>query len=254
MALPRIIPVLLLNEDGLVKTIKFKNPNYLGDPINAVKIFNDKLADEIIILDITASMLGGKPNFGLIEDIGAEAFMPFAYGGGISSIEEGLRILKAGAEKLILNSIVLQKEEVIRELSKLIGSSSTVVSIDIKKNLFGRYKVFSQRGSKNMNLDPIEHAKRMIEFGVGEIFLNFIDLDGMMCGYDMGYSKLFAQSLDVPVVVCGGSRSYDDFTDMFRNTQVSGCAAGSVFIYNGPLRGYLINYPNVEELSDKLKL
>lgn len=254
MALPRIIPVLLLDVDGLIKTTKYKHPIYLGDPINAVKIFNDKLADEVIILDVTATQQRRKPNYELLEDIGTEAFMPFAYGGGINEIEDAVKILKAGAEKIIINSVVFDRPDFVKTLSEKIGSSSTVVSIDIKKNLFGKYKVFTKRGKSNTNLNPFDHARRMIDYGAGEIFVNNIDLDGMMSGYEVDFIRTFAEALDVPVVCCGGAKDISDVINLFKHTQVSGCAAGSMFVYNGPLKGFLISYPNVDDLIEKLNL
>lgn len=253
MALPRIIPVLLLDYDGLVKTIKFKKPNYLGDPINAVKIFNDKFADEIVILDITATEERRKPNFNLIQDIGSEAFMPFAYGGAVDNVEDAIRILKSGAEKIILNKIVFSKPKLVTNLASRIGSSSVVVSIDIKKNLFGKYRVFSDRGKINTKLDPIEHAKAMVELGAGEIFINNISNDGLMQGYDTKYLTKLIKALEVPVVVCGGAKSKDDIVDLFNKSDVSGCAAGSMFVYNGPHKAFLISYPDVQEIIKTIK-
>ena len=253
MALPRIIPVLLLNYDGLVKTVKFKKPNYLGDPINAVKIFNDKLADEIVVLDITATEEGRKPNFDLIHDIGSEAFMPFTYGGAVDNVEDAIRILKFGAEKIILNKAIFSNPQLVTDLASKIGSSSVVVCIDIKKNPFGKYRVYSDRGKKNTKLDPIEHAKAMIKLGAGEIFINNISDDGLMQGYDSKYLTKLISALEVPVVVCGGAKSKDDIVDLFNLSDVSGCAAGSMFVYNGPHKAFLISYPNVEEIIKTIK-
>ncbi len=253
MSLPRIIPVLLLDYDGLVKTVKFKKPNYLGDPINAVKIFNDKLADEIVVLDITATEEGRKPNFDLIQEIGSEAFMPFAYGGAIDNVEDAIRILKFGAEKIILNKIVFTNPQLVTDLASKIGSSSVVVCIDIKKNLFGKYEVYSDRGRKNTKLDPIEHAKAMIELGAGEIFVNNISNDGVMQGYDWKYLTKLITAVEVPVVVCGGAKSKDDMLNLFKISDVSGCAAGSMFVYNGIHKAFLISYPNVEGIIKTIK-
>lgn len=253
MVLPRIIPVLLLNYDGLVKTVKFKKPNYLGDPINAVKIFNDKLADEIVVLDITATEEGRKPNFDLIHDIASEAFMPFAYGGAIDNVEDAIRILKFGVEKIILNKAIFSNPQLVTDLASKVGSSSVVVCIDIKKNPFGKYRVYSDRGKKNTKLDPIEHAKAMIKLGAGEIFINNISDDGLLQGYDSKYLTKLISALKVPVVVCGGAKSKDDIVDLFNISDVSGCAAGSMFVYNGPHKAFLISYPNVEEIIKTIK-
>jgi cyclase len=253
MALPRIIPVLLLSNNGLVKTIKFKNPKYLGDPINAVKIFNSKLADEIVILDITASEQNIEPNYSLIEKVGKEAFMPFSYGGGIKQVSQALKILKLGAEKVILNNVLFENESIITDISNSVGKQSVVASIDIKKNFFGKYVVVKHRGKKNTKLDPIIFAKRMEELGSGEIFINNVDLDSEMKGYDLEYMKTIIDSVDVPVVICGGAKDKEDIIRAFNETKVSGCAAGSMFVYNGDLRGFLISYLNVDEILNKIK-
>lgn len=252
MVLPRIIPVLLLHNKGLVKTVRFKKPKYLGDPINAVKIFNDKLADEIILLDITATERKKEPEYSLIETVGKEAFMPFSYGGGIRQVDQALRILKLGAEKIILNSVLFDNEKLVSEISDAVGKQSVVASIDIKKNLLGKYRVFKNRGKKNTKLNPISFAKKMEELGAGEIFINNIDRDSLMNGYDLNYMKEIVDAVNIPVVICGGAENENDIIEAFNETEVSGCAAGSMFVYNGKLRGFLISYLKVESILKKI--
>lgn len=253
MALPRIIPVLLLSNKGLVKTIKFKKPKYLGDPINAVKIFNSKFADEITLLDITATEQNKEPDYDLIEVIGKEAFMPFSYGGGISEASQALKILKLGAEKIILNSVLFKNEGIVTEISNLVGKQSVVASIDIKKNFFGKYKVVKSRGKKDTKLDPVEFAIRMETLGAGEIFVNNVDRDSTMNGYDIEIMKSIIDAVNVPVVICGGAKDKEDIVNAFNETKTSGCAAGSMFVYNGELRGFLISYLNIDSIANKLK-
>ncbi len=253
MVLPRIIPVLLLSNRGLVKTVKFKKLKYLGDPINAVKIFNSKLADEIVLLDITATEQGKEPDYDLIEVIGKEAFMPFSYGGGINKVCQALKILKLGAEKVILNSVLFEDEKIVTEISNSVGKQSVVASIDIKKNFFGKYVVVKNRGEKNTKIDPIEFAKKMENLGAGEIFINNVDLDSEMKGYDLEYMKNIIDAVNVPVVISGGAKNKEDIIRAFNETKVSGCAAGSMFVYNGELRGFLISYLNVDDIVSKIK-
>src|SRR4030066_980795 len=185
MFLPRIIPVLLLKGKGLVKTIKFKEPKYIGDPINAVKIFNDLKADELVFLDITASKEGRTVSVDLVKDIGDEAFMPFGVGGGINDIKRIELLLKAGAEKVVINTNAVLKPKLIEEAARVFGSQSIVVSLDAKKNLFGKYGCWIKDGRENTKIDPIEFAKKAEDLGAGELIINSIDLDGMMTGYDI---------------------------------------------------------------------
>ena len=201
----RIIPVLLLQNKGLVKSVKFKVFTYIGDPINAVRIFNEKEVDEIILLDINASKEQREPNFDLIAEIGSEAFVPFGYGGGISKISHVKKIMYAGAEKVILNSNFLKDPNFIKEVSEYVGSSSTIVSIDVKKNLWGKYCGFSHVSNKLLNSTPLELAKKAEQLGAGELFINSVDLDGMMTGYDLVLLEEICKNVSIPVVACGGA-------------------------------------------------
>ncbi len=245
----RIIPVLLLEKSALVKSRKFKDLTYIGDPINAVRIFNDKEVDEIILLDITASKEQRDPNFNLIAEIGSEAFVPFAYGGGIKNISQVRRIMFAGAEKIILNSAFLQNPEIVTEISNYIGSSSTVVSIDIKKNIWGKYKVYSDVQNRISNQSPLELAKTAERLGAGEIFINSVDLDGMMAGYDLNLLQKIAQNINIPVIACGGAGNITHLQDAIKKTNIAAVAAGSMFVFHGKHKAVLINYPDKEKIN-----
>lgn len=248
MFLPRIIPVLLLKGKGLVKTVKFKDPKYIGDPINAVKIFNDLKADELVFLDITASKEGRTVSVELVKDIGDEAFMPFGVGGGISNINQIEQLLKAGAEKVIINTNFVLKPALIEESAKVFGSQSIVVSIDVKKTFFGKYECWIKDGSENTKSNPVELAKKAEESGAGELIINSIDLDGLMTGYDTGLIKSISDTVSVPVVACGGAGNLDDLWKGYSDGNAHALAAGSMFVFHGPRRAVLINYPSKSEL------
>jgi len=253
MFLPRIIPVLLLKDKGLVKTVKFKKPRYIGDPINAVKIFNDLKADELIFLDITASKENRCLSTEIIKDIGDEAFMPFGVGGGISKVEQIEQLLKAGAEKAIINTQAVKNPQLIEEATKIFGSQSIVVSIDIKKSLFGKYQVWINDGSENTKKNPVELAKQAEEFGAGEIIINSIDFDGMMTGYDIKLLKSIANEVTVPVVACGGAGNLEHLKKAYYEGNAHALAAGSLFVFHGSRRAVLINYPSKIEIRQILK-
>lgn len=248
----RIIPVLLLKDGGLVKSIKFKNFNYIGDPINAVKIFNEKEVDEIIILDIEASKDKKPPNLALIKEIASEAFMPLAYGGGVTNIDQVKEILFLGVEKIIFNKSALINENLIRETASRFGSSSTVVSIDVKTNIFNKKYVYSDNGKKNTKFDVVEYAKRVEDFGAGEIFLNSIDRDGTFKGYDLDLIKKVSSSVNIPVIACGGAGNESDLVRAINEGGASASAAGSLFVYTGVHQAVLINYPDWNSIQNKL--
>jgi cyclase len=248
----RTIPCLLLKDKGLVKTIKFKNPKYIGDPINAVKIFNDKEVDELIFLDITATIEKRNPQFDLIKDIARECFMPFAYGGGIRNIDDARKMLKLGAEKIVINTYALENPEFIKKASAIFGSQSVVVSIDVKKNWLGKPLIYSHSGTKNTNIDPLEFVRKVEKKGAGELFINSIDKDGTMHGYDLNLIKNISETVDIPVIVCGGAGKLPDFRDAIEMGGASAVAAGSMFVFHGPHRAVLINYPSQEEIKKYL--
>lgn len=248
----RVIPVLLIQNGGLVKSIKFKKHQYVGDPMNAVKIFNEKEVDEIVILDISASKEGRAPNFQQVADIASEAFMPMAYGGGISSLDHIKRLLYNGVEKVVLNTSALDNPNLINEAAKQFGNQSIVVSVDVKKDLFGRYRVFRDRGSKNTGISAIDFAKSMENAGAGEIFLCSIDRDGTFEGYDIDLVKQVANVVSIPVVACGGAGQMNDFRKAISEGGASAVAAGSMFVFQRPHRAVLINYPSPSELITQL--
>ncbi len=248
MFLPRIIPVLLLKGKGLVKTVKFKDPRYLGDPINAVKIFNDLKADELIFLDITASKEGRTISVNLVKDIGDEAFMPFGVGGGISDVNQIEQLLKAGAEKVVINTNAFIKPDLISSASGIFGSQSIAVSLDVKKNLFGKYECWIKDGSVNSKTKPLEMAKKIEDLGAGELIINSIDCDGLMTGYDIEIIRSIADSVAIPVVACGGAGDLDHLKSAYIDGKAHALAAGSMFVYHGPRKAVLINYPSKSEL------
>ena len=245
----RVIPVLLLKNKGLVKTIQFKNPTYVGDPINAVRIFNEKEIDELVFLDITASVNGTEPNYEMVQDIATECFMPFGYGGGITRIDQIKKLFQLGVEKVILNSIVYSNPNLITEAATIFGSQSIICSVDVRKNVWGKYELFSHSGSKKQKVELLSHLKNLVSYGTGEIFVNSIDKDGIMKGYDIDLIKKITESINVPVVCCGGAGSMEHLKDVFSSTQVSGLAAGSLFVFHGRHKAVLINYPTQKELK-----
>ncbi|MHA2301623.1 MAG: AglZ/HisF2 family acetamidino modification protein [Candidatus Thorarchaeota archaeon] len=248
----RVIPCLLLRGQGLVKTIRFKNPTYVGDPINAVRIFNDKEVDELVFLDITATVEKRVPQMELIQDIATECFMPFGYGGGIHDVETAKRILKMGSEKVIFNTAATDLE-LIREAADLFGSQSVVVSIDVQRNRTGKYQVFTHSGTANTQKNPIQYAKSVEAAGSGEIFLNSINRDGTMDGYDIELVKSVTSAVNVPVVACGGAGNLGHFQEAIFKGGASAVSAGSMFVFHGPHRAVLINYPTQDELKKYLK-
>lgn len=247
----RVIPTLLLRGAGLVKTTGFRKPVYVGDPINAIRIFNEKQVDELVLLDITASRTGKGPAFTTIENIASECFMPVAYGGGITSVDGIRRILGAGIEKVVLNSAALHQPDLVSEAAREFGSQAIAVSIDVKRKLFGRYEVYADGGSKATGHDPVVYAKRMQELGAGEILLSSIDRDGTMSGYDLDLISRVAAAVGVPVVASGGAGKVADFAEA-RQAGAAAVAAGAMFVFHGPHRAVLITYPSQAELSAAL--
>lgn len=249
----RVIPILLLKNNGLVKTQKFTEPKYVGDPINAVKIFNEKEVDELVFVDITATVEKKKPNFKLIQEIASECFMPVCYGGGITSIEEVKAIFDAGIEKISVNTMTHENPKLLTDAARMYGSQSVVASIDVKKGgLLGKYSVYTRAGKNNTKIDPVEYAKRAEEAGAGEILLNSIDRDGMMQGYDIDLIRKVADAVSIPVVASGGAGSINDFVMAVKQGGASAVAAGSMFVFHGKHRAVLINFPSQEQLQTTL--
>lgn len=244
---PRIIPCLLLKSKGLVKTVKFGNPNYIGDPINAVRIFNDFEADELIFLDIDASKENRCVNLEFVKKIGEETFMPFAVGGGIKKIEEIRKVFNSGAEKVILNTGAIENSDLITKSSDIFGSQAIICAIDVRKEE-GKYNVFTYGGTKNTKLEPTSVARISEKAGAGEILINSIDKDGTMEGYDLELIKNISRAVSIPVVALGGAGSLEDFGKAIK-AGASAVSAGSLFVYSGKNKGILINYPDRKELD-----
>jgi cyclase len=241
----RVIPVLLLKDGGLVKSLKFKNFQYIGDPINAVKIFNEKEADELCLLDIFAFKNNDGPDFERIKEIVSEAFMPLSYGGGIRNIEDAKKLFFLGVEKVVINREFHYNPKLITEISETFGIQSIAVSIDYKKNIFGQNVVHIENGRKSINKTPEEVAKLAASFGAGEIILNNINNDGTYCGYDLKALKKVVSNVDVPVIILGGAGSINDFKLAIENG-ASAVAAGSMFVFQRPNQAVLISYPILE--------
>jgi cyclase len=240
---PRIIPVLLLHKGGLCKTRQFKNPSYVGDPINAVRIFNEKKVDELIILDIDCSKENKEPNYILIEEIVSEAFMPVGYGGGISSLAIAQKVFQLGVEKVIVNSALQNNQQLLADIVAIYGAQAVVASIDYKKGIIGGTKVYFTNGAKKSGYTPVELAQIAEKAGAGEIILNAIDREGTYQGFDINLLQKIVESVKIPVVVSGGAGTNEDF-DAAKHAGASGMAAGSMFIYQRPHNAVLISYPS----------
>jgi len=249
MLTTRVIPCLLLRNQGLVKTVKFRDPKYVGDPINAVKIFNDKEVDELLFLDITATVERKAPPMKVIAEIASECFMPLAYGGGIRSMEDVRQIFTVGVEKVCVNTHAVEDPEFIRQAADIFGSQSIVVSIDVKKSLFGKHEVHTHGGTRNTKLDPVEHAVRMEQLGAGELFLNSIDRDGTQQGFDIDLLRRVAAAVRIPVIACGGAGTVDHLRQAVKDGGASAVSAGSMFVFHGKHRAVLISYPGQDELK-----
>jgi len=245
MLRPRITPCLLIHNGGLVKTRKFSDPKYVGDPINAVKIFNEKEVDELIVLDIDASTLGQEPNYALIRSLANECRMPLCYGGGVKNIEQLERIIQLGVEKVAISSAAIVDPDFIAQAAKRLGSQSVVVVLDIKKTgLLRRYEVFIQNGSASSGLSPIDFVEKMESLGAGEIVVNSIDRDGLMQGYDLSLIEAIRNRTSLPITALGGAGSLADIQGLIEKFGIIGAAAGSLFVFKGKYRAVLINYPS----------
>lgn len=244
----RIIPCLLVHNRGLVKTVKFKDPKYVGDPINAVKIFNEKEVDELMVLDIDATRENRGPNLEMIKNLADECRMPFCYGGGISTVEEARKIISLGAEKVALSNSALNNLNLCKEIGAIIGNQSVVVVIDVKKKkLFGGYDVFTHNGTKKSKWKLDDLVIKLEEIGVGEIVINSIDNDGVMKGYDISLIENVREKCSMPMTVLGGAGSLNDIKLIISKFKIIGVAAGSLFVFKGKYKAVLINYPNREE-------
>ncbi len=248
MALKRIIPCLLYDGNGLVKTIRFKNPSYIGDPINAIKIFNDKEVDELILIDITASKQKRKPNFDKIADMASEAFMPFAYGGGVKTFEDFATLYKIGVEKIIVNSLIQENPNLIKKVIAHYGSQAVVACVDVKKPIFGKKSPYSYLGHK-IKFDIIEHTNYLANnLGVGELMLQSVDRDGTWEGYDYEIIENIVNKIDIPIIACGGCGSIEDLKKVLYECNVNAAAIGSMAVYSKKGMGVLINFPDREKV------
>lgn len=250
MKIKRVIPCLLLRNNGLVKTVKFRESTYLGDPINTIKIFNEKEVDELLFLDIDATKKQKDPPYDLISKISSECFMPFGYGGGINSLSQIEKIIKSGAEKIIINSSAFLQKNFIKECVNHFGGSTIVVSMDVKKDFLRGNRVFIKGGTQNTGKNPVEYAKEAEDAGAGELFLNSIDRDGTMAGYDIDLIKSISNSIKIPVIACGGAGKIDDFRIAVNEGGASAVAAGSFFVFHGKRRAVLITYPSHSEIAN----
>ncbi len=247
MLRPRIIPCLLVHEKGLVKTVNFKNPKYVGDPINAVRIFNEKQVDELTVLDIDATTEGREPDYKMIENLASECRMPLCYGGGVSTPEQAQRIFSLGVEKIAFSASVIKNPELITKIAERVGSQSVVVVLDVKRKLLGGYEVYTHNGKKGTGINPIEFAKKLEVLGAGEIVINSIDNDGVMKGYDINLIDKIRDVTSLPLTVLGGAGNLDDIGSLINKFGIIGASAGSLFVFKGVYKAVLINYPTPEE-------
>jgi cyclase len=254
MLRPRIIPCLLVHNKGLVKTVNFKNPKYVGDPINAVKIFNEKEVDELIVLDIDATVQNREPDFTMIKNLAAECRMPLCYGGGVKTVAHAKQIINLGAEKVALSAAVVHNPKLVSEIAEAVGKQSVIVVLDVKKKgLFGQYEVFTHNGTKATGKNPKDFAIELEQLGAGEIVINAIDNDGVMKGYDIKLIQTIRDAINVPMTVLGGAGSLSDIKQIIEKFGVIGVAAGSLFVFKGVYKAVLINYPKREEIAALLK-
>lgn len=250
MLRPRIIPCLLVHQGGLVKTQRFKDPKYVGDPINAVKIFNEKEADELMVLDIDAAVKGAAPDFNMIAKLAAECRMPLCYGGGVTSAEQASRIIDMGVEKVAVSSAAIRNPTLLTEIAAAVGRQSVVAVLDVrqKKGFFAKgYELCIHNATQAVKSDPLDMAKQLQDAGAGEVVINFVDQDGLMQGYDLEYAAEFKSRLRVPVTFLGGAGSLDHLHQLISKLGVVGAAAGSLFVFKGKYRAVLINYPSPEQ-------
>lgn len=254
MLRPRIIPSLLLHDKGLVKTVNFKSPKYVGDPINAVRIFNEKQVDELAFFDIDATVLGKEPDYVLIEKLANQSRMPLCYGGGVQTVEQAQKIFSLGIEKIALSSAVIKNPHLVTQIADRVGSQSVIVVLDIKKKLLGGYEVYTHNGKRSTGINPVKFAKELEQLGAGEIILNSIDQDGVMKGFDMILIDKIAENISIPLTVLGGAGSLNDIEKVIDKHGVIGVAVGSLFVFKGPYKAVLINYPTQSEKSKVFKI
>jgi cyclase len=248
MLRPRIIPCLLVHNKGLVKTVNFANPKYVGDPLNAVRIFNEKQVDELIVLDIDAAANGMEPDYVMIRNLASECRMPMCYGGGVTTVEQAVRIINMGVEKVSLSSAAIARPSLVGDIGRFVGNQSVVVVLDVKRGPGpGDYEVWSHNATRNTELDPVELARELEQLGVGEITINSIDHDGVMKGYDLEIARRVRSAVTVPMTILGGAGSLRDIEALVKEFGIIGSAAGSLFVFKGVYKAVLINYPGRDQ-------
>ncbi|BBN80428.1 putative imidazole glycerol phosphate synthase subunit hisF2 [Pseudoalteromonas sp. A25] len=250
----RVSPCLLVHKKGLVKTVKFKDAKYVGDPINAVKIFNEKEVDELIVLDIDATVENKSPDYQMIKHLANESRMPLCYGGGIKTPQQAQEIIKLGVEKVAISSQALSNPSVLKEMAEIIGKQSVVVVLDVKKTLFGSYEIYTHNGKNKVKKKLEQVISELEEFGVGELVINSIDQDGMMKGYDMKLAEKVRELTSVPLTILGGAGSAEDILKLIDKFKVIGASAGSLFVFKGVYKAVLINYMNQDALAKIRKI
>jgi cyclase len=246
----RIIPCLLIHKKGLVKTTCFRESKYVGDPINAVKIYNEKEVDELIVMDIDATVEGRGPDFEMIRNLAIECRMPFCYGGGVTTVEQAKKIISLGAEKVALSAAAINNPKLLSEIGRAVGKQSVVVVIDVRKKEFlggAGYDIYIKNGKEKVNIKLKEFILDLNKIGIGEIVINSIDRDGTMQGYDLSLVEMVRELTEVPITVLGGAGSFEDIKNLINKYKIIGAAAGSIFVFKGKYRAVLINYPNKEE-------
>jgi cyclase len=250
---PRILPCLLVRDQGLVKTVRFRDEKYVGDPVNAVRIFNEKEVDELTVLDIDATVHGRGPDYRMIENLAAECRMPLCYGGGVSTADQARRIIGLGVEKVALSAAAIANIALVRRVADEIGRQSVVVVLDVRKKLLGKYEVYTHNGARSTGREPAELAAELEAAGAGEILVNSIDCDGLMKGYDLALARRVRQAVSVPMTVMGGAGSLHDIGKLIAEFGIVGAAAGSLFVFKGIYRAVLINYPQASEKDQLIR-
>lgn len=248
MALPRCIPVLLLQNGALVKTVQFQNPKYIGDPLNAIRIFNEKEVDELVFLDLDASVKGTPIPIHLLKEVAEECFMPLSYGGGIKTIEDIRQIIQIGIEKVIIGTEAIENPAFVTQAVAEFGSSSICVSLDIQRNMNGEYCLYTRSGTRSIQQDPISCAQNLEQLGVGELFIHSIDREGMQTGFDLDLVKMIRQNVKIPIIISGGAGTLEHLCEGVEYG-ASAVAAGSMFVFHGKHQAVLISYPDSAALK-----
>jgi cyclase len=248
----RIIPCLLLKDNSLVKTVNFKKPAYIGDPVNTARIFNELEVDELVLLDISATNNNRKPDFKILAELANECFMPLAYGGGINNFDDAKKIFEIGIEKIIINSVAFTNPGLITELAEYFGNQSIVVSIDVKKNIFGKYQVYSNSGKKKQKVDPVAWAQELEQLGAGEILLTAIHQEGTWKGFDLNIIDKISNAVNIPVIANGGASSIEDIVKAVKKGYASAVSLGSMVVYQNKGMGVLVNFPDQSKIKKVL--